>query len=129
MGEPTAACVTAVNLHVASLANTGRRVGSVLALGGAQDEYSEWSKPHGKLKLQNKPIFHAFENAILTDMELVQSEQGGVGHFFESGLWWQAAPTEVHAKSTVVYGSHAKHSAASNSGCVTPPRSTSSSLE
>lgn len=88
------------------------------ALGGTQDEYSEWSKPHGKLKLQNKPIFHAFENAILTDIELVQSEQGGVGHFFESGLWWQAAPKEVHAKSTVVYGSHAKHSAASNSGCV-----------
>jgi hypothetical protein len=90
---------------------------STSAVGGAQGEYSNWSKPHGKLKLEHKPIFHRFENATLIDVEMAGG-QGSVGHFFENGVWWQEPPMAVHAKSTETYGSHAKRSGASNSGCV-----------
>lgn len=86
------------------------------AVGAQQDKYSKWSKPHGKLKLENRPIFHTFENATLIDVDLVGGR--GVGHFFESGIWWQEPPMAIQAKSAEIYGSHAKRSGASNSGCV-----------
>jgi hypothetical protein len=112
------ACRSFLSVHtLLCRINAGRRRGATRAVGATQDKYSTWSKPHGKLKLENKPIFHTFENATLTDVDLAGG-QGGVGHFFESGVWWQDPPMAIHAKSAETYGSHAKRSGASNSGCV-----------
>eukprot|EP01046_Picozoa_sp_COSAG06_P014745 COSAG06_NODE_923_length_11537_cov_35.301102_2_plen_103_part_00 len=91
-------------------------MGSTKSMVGLEkNEYSNWTKPHGQLKLKPKPLFHTFENATLMDVQLV----GGVlGQFFEAGVWWQEPPDKIDAKSTEIYGSHAKRTGAGNSGCV-----------